>query len=241
MSELEQLRLNQPGRKSELLQWFYEKHHESRNYGEAKDDGKKIEFFKRMLDESGCRVERGVDLGCRAGALTVQMATHGSWVGVDIDEKALALAREKGLECLHSDFSIAIDFRDDSFDGVILTEVLEHLPYPIVTLKEIHRILRKNPESVFMGSVPIDYHLHRRLAVFRGKRLTMDPTHLHSFSYAELHALLSDFFEEVTFAPMRGTKTRWHFLPWDHFVRDIAWFARGPRLHPGGTEIKIYS
>jgi hypothetical protein len=80
------------------------------------------------------------------------------------------------------DISTAIDFRDECVDAVCLTEVLEHLPYPSVTLYEIWRILRKDVKSVFFGSVPLDYHLHRRIAVARGKRLTGDPTHLHSFS-----------------------------------------------------------
>lgn len=241
MSILQDAQLNQPERKSDLLQWFYEKHHaESRDYGEAKDDEKKVEYFKRKLDEWDIQVKRGLDLGCRAGTLTSQMQTHGQWSGVDIDANALELARKKGIDCVQSDFSIAIDFKDDSFDGVILTEVLEHLPYPLVTLKEVHRILEKSPNSVFMGSVPIDYHFHRRFAVLRGKRLTMDPTHLHSFSYSELNALLSHFFEEVDFAPMRGTKTRYDFLPWDHFVRDIAWVARGPKESPEEVTIKVF-
>ena len=153
------------------------------------------------------------------------MGSHGYWFGVDIDGKALEKAEKAGVECAQSDFSISIDFKDESFDGAILTEALEHLPYPLVTLKEVHRILKKSPDSVFWGSVPIDYHLHRRLAVARGQRLTNDPTHLQSFSHKELN----QFFTDVTFAPMRGTKVRCKFLPWEHFVRDIAWLAKGPK------------
>ena len=235
----EHLCLSKPERRQELLQWLYEKHHESRDYGEAKDDLKKVNFFKKCLDKYGTKVDLGVDLGCRAGTMTKQMQSHGEWLGMDVDTVALEKAREKGVVCRQSDFSIAIDLVDDSFDAVILTEVLEHLPYPIVTLKEVHRILKKDPNSVFMGSVPIDYHFHRRYAVFRGKRLTMDPTHLHSFSYSELRKILQHFFDEVEFLPMRGTNVKYSFLPWDHFARDIAWFAKGAKQEVDEIRIEV--
>ena len=110
-----------------------------------------------------------------------------------------------------------------------LTEVLEHLPYPEVTVSEVHRILRGNPTSCFFGSVPLDYHLHRRMAVLRGKRLTDDPTHLRSFSFTELRTLLLKYFDNVEFEPLRGTKRRHRWLSSRLFIRDVAWFATGPR------------
>jgi SAM-dependent methyltransferase len=80
------------------------------------------------------------------------------------------------------DITTAIDFKDRSFDVAVLTEVLEHLPYPTISVREARRILK--PRGAFLGSVPLDYHLHRRWAVMRGGRLTGDPTHLHHFPSA---------------------------------------------------------
>jgi len=233
------IRLNQADRKQQLLQWFYEKHHENRKYDEAKDDNKKLNFYQEYLENNKCSIDLGIDLGCRAGALTKHLKPYGNWVGTDIDSCAIKLAEENGIPCIQSDISIALDFKDDVFDAVLLTEVLEHLPYPMITIKEVHRILKKNEKSVFMGSVPIDYHFHRRFAVFRGKRLTMDPTHLHSFSYKELKIMLEHFFHHVSFKPMRGTKTRHAWLPWDHFVRDIAWIAGSPKKKVGDLKIEV--
>lgn len=225
----EHLLLNQPGRRQKLIQTFYEAHHKNRNLEQAKDDEKKLAFFLRSIVDHQVKIGLGIDIGCRGGVLTRRLSEHGRWVGLDIDRNAIAMANAAGIPCAEMDVSTAIDLVDDCADAVCLTEVLEHLPYPSVTLHEIWRILKKQPQSVFFGSVPIDYHLHRRIAVMRGKRLTFDPTHLRSFSFSELKALLEHYFEHVEFAAMRGTKTRHPWLSWQHFVRDIAWFARGPR------------
>jgi len=217
-------------RRRELLQRFYESHHrDHRDIAQVKDHDKKLEFFVHCLRRHGIKADPGIDLGCRGGSLTRRLSDFGNWVGVDIDRQAIELANANGIPCIEADISIAIDFCDDSFDAVCATEVLEHLPYPTITVEEIHRILRKNGRSVFFGSVPLDYHLHRRVAVLRGKRLTGDPTHLRSFSFDELRELLETYFHHVEFAPLRGTKTRFRWLSWKHFVRDIAWFAKGPR------------
>lgn len=235
----EDLRMGKPGRSADLLRAFYESHHQNRNYGLAKDDQKKLQFFRAQLDRLGMKVDPGVDLGCRGAVLTQELLVYGRWFGLDIDTVAIGLAQEKGVPCLHSDFSISIDLQDACVDAVLMTEVLEHLPYPSITLGEVHRILKPGAHSCFMGTVPIDYHLHRRWAVLRGKRLTMDPTHLHSFSFHELRTMLEHFFEEVTFETMRGTKRRISWLSWNHFVRDVAWFARGPKQGVGPLPIQV--
>jgi len=235
----ENIRLHQPERRQQLIQIFYEVHHKNRDLGQAKDDKKKLDFFCGLLRKHGLKIRLGVDLGCRGGVLTSSLKEFGEWVGVDIDRNAIELANARGIPCIEMDISTAIDLKDETVDAVCLTEVLEHLPYPSVTVYEVWRILEKKPDSVFMGSVPLDYHLHRRLAVARGKRLTFDPTHLRSFSYTELKTLLEHYFEHVEFAPMRGTKTRHAWLSWNHFVRDIAWFARSPRKSVAEWQIRI--
>jgi SAM-dependent methyltransferase len=234
--DFQRLRLNRPERRQQLVQEFYEHHHStSRDIGAAKDMERKVRFFRAFLDEflagrpAASAKPAGVDLGCRGGALTTQLGQDVDWIGVDIDRNAIELANRQGLPCEEMDFATAIDFVDQAFDVVVLTEVLEHLPYPTVSVAEVHRILR--PGGAFMGSVPLDYHLHRRLAVLRGRRLTGDPTHLHHFSFAELDGLLRARFHQVRYEPLRGTAARhpgWG-LSFHHFVRDIAWVAWEPR------------
>jgi SAM-dependent methyltransferase len=224
-------------RRKMLVQKYYEHHHSSkRDISSAKGEKQKLEFYTHCLERHGIYVDLGIDLGCRGGAITQGLLPYGNWVGVDIDRNAIEMANARGIPCIESDISIALDFRDESFNAVCMTEVLEHLPYPSITLSEIWRILRKDASAVFLGSVPLDYHLHRRYQVFRGKRLSKDPTHLRSFSCGEIKYLLNHYFDHVIFVPLSGMKVRYPWLGWNHFVSDIAWFAQGPKKDPGGLE-----
>jgi len=129
------------------------------------------------------------------------------WIGVDIDAAAVETARER-IACAEMDFTAGISFRDESFDGVMMTEVLEHLLCPSITVSEVHRILKKNPGSAFVGSAPLDYHLHRRWKVMRGKRLSGEQLHVHHFSFKELDQLLRFYFDKVDYLPLSGTAQR---------------------------------
>ena len=233
------LLLDETGRGQALLRDFYGQHHERRNYGKAQHEREKAGFFTRyLLGTLAGPDSLGVDLGCRGGALTRRVGAI-SWVGVDVDAVAVGIANASGVPCIEMDIGIGIDFQDDAFDAVMMTEVLEHLAYPVITVKEVHRILKKNPDSAFFGSVPLDYHLHRRWKVMRGKRLSGDPTHIHHFSFTELDHLLRFYFHRVEYLPLRGTAARHPGLrlPFRFFLSDVAWIASAPKLDPGRWNI----
>lgn len=67
---------------------------------------------------------------------------------------------------------------DNSYDGVILIQVLEHLEYPIKTLNEIHRLLR--PGGVLYLAAP------------QGAGDHFAPYHFYNFTQFGLKSLLSD-------------------------------------------------
>lgn len=56
------------------------------------------------------------------------------------------------------DLNHPLEFSDDSFDTVILTDVLEHIPYPINLMNEIKRVLKPNGKLIV--SVPFSYWIH---------------------------------------------------------------------------------
>jgi SAM-dependent methyltransferase len=234
-----ELLLNQPERRGALIGEFYQQYGESRPRGYYawghQHEETKTTFFRENLSAVGHSAESfGVDIGCQGGVL-INMTNLITWVGVDIDRLALETARQHGVACQEMDFTSAIDLRDASFDVVMMSEVLEHLPYPSITVREVHRILKKLPASAYVGSTPLDYHLHRRWKVLRGKRLSGEQTHVHHFSFRELDRLLRFYFETVQYLPLSGTAARhpgWS-LPFNLFVRDIAWAASGPKLEVG--------
>jgi SAM-dependent methyltransferase len=60
----------------------------------------------------------------------------------------------------------AIPVPDGSFDAVVCTEVLEHVPEPIAALKEMVRILRAG--GLLLISAPLGSHLHQEPYHFYG-------------------------------------------------------------------------
>src|SRR5687768_13900003 len=239
----EELLLHEPERRARLIREFYEQYGEARPRGYYawghQHEETKAAFYRKCLEANGHDARSlGVDVGCQGGVL-INMVNLISWVGVDIDQRALEAARGAGVACHEMDFTSAINFRDESFDAVMMTEVLEHLPYPSITVREVHRILKKKPGSAYVGSAPLDYHLHRRWKVLRGKRLSGEQTHVHHFSFKELDKLLRFYFEKVDYLPLSGTAARhptWN-LSYNLFVRDIAWAASCPRLNVERWEV----
>lgn len=236
----DELLLNEPNRGARLIREFYEQYHEEKLISECytawgrQHEEIKSAFYRRSLEDNGHgKQSLGLDVGCRGGVL-IKMVDLIRWIGVDIDPAALEVARQSGIPCREMDFTADIGFRDESVDVVMMTEVLEHLPYPSIIVREVHRILKKNQRSTYVGSVPLDYHLHRRWKVMRGKRLSGEQTHVHHFSFRELDQLLRFYFDKVDYLPLSGTAQRHPRLrlSYNLFVRDIAWAASSPKLSP---------
>ncbi len=85
---------------------------------------------------------RALEIGCGSGGLLQDVVGMG-WqaVGIDFDAAAVTAAREKGLDVHVGDLA-SQSFADQSFDAVLMNHVIEHLPDPVATLKEIKRIMR---------------------------------------------------------------------------------------------------
>lgn len=228
--------LDEPDRAARLIGEFYARYHERGCCGTRRrqHEETKADFFRKCL-EANSHNERslGLDVGCRSGLL-IKLVGLIKWCGIDIDSAAVQTARDSGIPCAEMDFTAQIGMKDGKFDVVMMTEVLEHLPYPPISVREVHRILKKTGASVFLGSVPLDYHLHRRWKVLRGKRLSGEQTHVHHFSFNELDHLLRFYFEKVDYLVLSGTARRYPRLnlSYNLFVRDIAWAASSPRLNP---------
>jgi len=86
-----------------------------------------------------------LDLGCGGGSFLWEIKKRGFEVyGVDPSFQACKLTRERLGENI---FNVELEechFPNDYFDVVTLWHVLEHLPNPNITLREIHRILKKD-------------------------------------------------------------------------------------------------
>lgn len=137
-----------------------------------------------------------LDVGCASGYLAKELTARGcSVVGVEPDPEAAAQARAHchevicaGVESLDTIYS-----RFESFDVVLLGDVLEHLANPEAVLTLLKRYLK--PGGYFVISVPNVANYGVRLELLRGRfRYTdcgiMDRHHLRFFTLDTLRELL---------------------------------------------------
>jgi len=98
---------------------------------------------------------RVLDIGCADGWARASLDENCIYTGLDFP------ATVKGLYGTRPDVfadGALLPFRDDTFDTVLLLEVLEHVAHPAQVLAEIHRVLK--PGGVLLMSMPFLYPLH---------------------------------------------------------------------------------
>jgi SAM-dependent methyltransferase len=120
-----------------------------------------IDFDKLNLADG----DRILDVGCGEGRHTLgaYLSANVHAVGVDLSEQDLQTATERFKEfeepgnaaksvTFQKANALALPFDDNSFDKVICSEVLEHIPDYQGVLAEIRRVLK--PEGLLAVSVP---------------------------------------------------------------------------------------
>jgi ubiquinone/menaquinone biosynthesis C-methylase UbiE len=106
-----------------------------------------------------------LDIGCGAAGKTLYYASCGvkKIYGTDIvskyKEESLALAIDKNLtdrfEFVLADVS-NLPFKDETFDTIVMNDVMEHLSKPVEILNECHRVLK--PKGRLYVNFPPYYH-----------------------------------------------------------------------------------
>jgi ubiquinone/menaquinone biosynthesis C-methylase UbiE len=205
--------------KKSLIQSFYENHHITGNrLNQSFLEKERGSLFSKWIGES----KKVLDLGGRDGTLSRYYCKKNKVTIGDIDKKALTYAKNNyDLETQVINLNETLPFPDNSFDFIVMAEVLEHLPYPAITLGEAKRVLKD--DGKFIGNLPLAYHLKDRIQILRGRRLMIsgDPTHLQFLSYEDTKELLSVFFEIKKIEVLKGGKKKSKMFP-KLFARNIA-------------------
>lgn len=126
---------------------------------------------------------RALDVGCGDGRTVEALAMLG-WdaEGVDFDAAAVRRAAARGLRVRAGSLEDA-RYPDASFDAVGMSHVIEHLPDPPATLREVRRVLRPGGQLVL--ATPNAASLgHRRFG--RNWRGLEPPRHLQVYTAAAL-------------------------------------------------------
>ncbi|MGD0165293.1 MAG: class I SAM-dependent methyltransferase [Candidatus Sulfotelmatobacter sp.] len=158
-----------------------------KNYGKPENDRGRIELTSSVIP-AGCN--RILDVGCGDGRLSQVIRKERECFLVGFDLSMVALRQYFGPRCCGS--ASQLPFLNRSFDLVVTTEVLEHLPEPVYhqALNEISRVTNK----YILISVPNQENLTENLAACAtcGCRFHVWG-HLHSYSITGLEGLFSDF------------------------------------------------
>jgi len=118
-----------------------------------------------------------LDLGCGTGGNLEMLSAYGEVTGVELDDTAADLARQRGhAPVLGGGLPDKLALDEESFDCVTLFDVLEHIPQDEESLATVSRLLQPNgyvfmtvPAFKFLwGPHDVAHHHQRR---YRAKQL----------------------------------------------------------------------
>jgi SAM-dependent methyltransferase len=134
-----------------------------------------------------------LEVGCSNGATGALALARGKcrrYCGIELFEEPAAAARERLTEVVAGDVeAIELPWGPETFDALILSEVLEHLRDPWATLRRLRPLLR--PGAVVFASTPNVAHREIVVMLLRGRWELrsygpLDATHLRWFTPASL-------------------------------------------------------
>jgi SAM-dependent methyltransferase len=95
---------------------------------------------------------RILDAGCGSGRNMLELARFGSVTGTDVSERALELARQRGVGGAELARLEQLPFADESFDVITCLDVIEHIPDDVGALRELRRVVA--PSGRLLVTVP---------------------------------------------------------------------------------------
>jgi ubiquinone/menaquinone biosynthesis C-methylase UbiE len=114
-------------------------------------------YARRDIIRDGAKLKGTLlDLGCGSQPYRQYLKAVARYVGLDYPLTRECLAHKVKPE-IHGD-ARTLPFADQSFDGVLCSQVLEHVDQPETVVREMSRILKSG--GVGLISVPFFYNLH---------------------------------------------------------------------------------
>jgi len=126
--------------------------------------------------------DRVLDVGCGYGVLLSKIPVKNKYkVGIETNEKALNECKRRGIEAyLEKNIESKTRFNSNSFDVILMNEVIEHLKNPEGAIKECYRLLK-------VGGI-LGLTTPNRSRFFSAP----DPTHFSVMDYRELDHLVKE-------------------------------------------------
>ena len=168
----------------------------------------RIPYIVRHFGEH--HVRSVLDVGCGGGYITEALSNAGfAATGVDHSTLAVRAAVAKALEDGGGRYSVAdahhLPFANEAFDGVVLSEVLEHVKDPGIVLAEAARVL--GPGGVMVVTGPNRTPLSRVALIWLAQEWPSRvlPRGLHSHDAFVPTGQLRDGWERLGLVPIGFT------------------------------------
>jgi len=160
-----------------------------------------------------------LDLGCGDGSLLVmlQEKKRVKGFGVEISEQGVSLCVEKGLYCYQADIDDGLsDYKDDSFDYVILNQTIQNTKRPDYVINEVLRIGKK----AIISFPNFAYISTRSYLMFRGTMPVnellpyewYESPNIHLLTISDMKKMSGDFsfkiLSEKNFSSSKNGKSR---------------------------------
>lgn len=114
-----------------------------------------LQIIKNFIPYSESK--RILDVGCGDGTILKYVKVFNSYTGVDISSTRIKRCKKKfnspKINFIKYDIVLSFPFKNNIFDVVIASEIIEHVPDPIFFLQECKRVLKK--DGVLILSTPI--------------------------------------------------------------------------------------
>jgi 2-polyprenyl-3-methyl-5-hydroxy-6-metoxy-1,4-benzoquinol methylase len=153
-----------------------------------------------------------LDIGCGAGEKLMYLKTIGcDAIGIDADKNVLPLAEKYNLDIRIGVFDKDL-FEKESFDYVLMDQVMEHIKDPIHTLRDVKTLLKPSGKIIF--STPWIWGAGRRLWGRKWAHWHI-PYHVTFFSNQSLEIAAQATglnLERV----MQRTSSTWIYTQWRH-------------------------
>lgn len=165
--------------------------YESKNPFVSYIHNKRLDKICELLGNLNGRL---LDLGCGDGYLLKRLGKFNAF-GLDISLKRLKRVNKDNL--VQGD-ATKLPFKNNSFDVVVCSEVLEHVPDPKLLIKEIKRVIKKSGNIII--SVPNEFNW--RLARLLTLRFPIKiPDHINKFSIKQLDLMFGKKHDSLVVLP----------------------------------------
>jgi SAM-dependent methyltransferase len=160
-----------------------------------------------------------LDIGCYTARLLdfLPKDKHIEYWGVDFDEKALEIAKQKGANVKFIKFDTEPILFDYKFDIIVAGEVLEHLINPAKILEQMQQLIK--PDGIVLISLPNECTIYHRVMCLFGKGVDSLAfklyKHLHLPTIKQSEGFVRKYFNIITrayYVNPGGQGSRWELF-----------------------------